>query len=159
MISAYIGLGSNLNQPEQQILQALDELDCIPESWLVQASSLYASPPMGPQDQPDYINAVAKVHTGLKPLELLDELQRLENAHARLRSQHWGPRTLDLDLLLYGDQTIQEQRLTVPHPGIAQRAFVLAPLVEIAPRLQVPGLDAVEKLLATCTDQQTRRIQ
>lgn len=159
MIDAYIGLGSNLDQPRQQIFQALDELDCVPQSWLVRVSSLYSSAPMGPQNQPDYVNAVAKIHTGLSPVLLLDELQGIENRHGRVRGQHWGPRTLDLDLLLYGDQIIQERRLTVPHPGIAQRAFVLKPLFEIAPRLQLPELDAVEKLLAACRDQQVRKIQ
>lgn len=159
MIHAYIGLGSNLDHPEQQILQAMDELDCLPETWLSRVSSLYASSPMGPQDQPDYVNAVAKLETRLAPLALLDELQRIEKDHGRVRKQHWGPRTLDLDLLLYADQIIREPRLSVPHPGIAQRAFVLQPLEEIAPGLVVPGLGAIETLSAVCNDQQVRRIQ
>lgn len=159
MIDAYIGLGSNIDQPQQHIFQALDELDCIPETWLKAVSSLYASPPMGPQDQPDYVNAVAEIHTGLSPMLLLDELQGIENRHGRVRKQQWGPRTLDLDLLLYGDQIIQERRLTVPHPGIAQRVFVLKPLAEIAPRLIVPSLGSIQTLLAACEDQQVRRIQ
>ena len=159
MIDAYIGLGSNLDHPQQQILQAMDELDCIPESWLVRTSSLYASAPMGPQDQPAYVNAVAAITTGLAPLDLLDELQEIEKRHGRVRERRWGPRTLDLDLLLYGDQIIREHRLTVPHPGMTRRAFVLKPLFEIAPRLQVPGLGTVEKLWTDCTDQQARRIQ
>ncbi|WP_293646156.1 2-amino-4-hydroxy-6-hydroxymethyldihydropteridine diphosphokinase [Thiolapillus sp.] len=159
MIDAYIGLGSNLDQPVQQILQALDELDCVPESWLVRASSLYASAPMGPQDQPDYVNAVADIRTRLAPLDLLDALQEIEKRHGRIRDRRWGPRTLDLDLLLYGDQIIQDRRLTVPHPGLAQRAFVLKPFEEIAPRLRVPGLDDIAALSAACTDQQVRRIE
>lgn len=159
MISAYIGLGSNLDQPEQQMLQAVDALDCLPESWLKQVSSLYVSPPMGSQDQPDYINVVAEILTNLAPLMLLDELQRIESDHGRVREQHWGPRTLDLDLLLYGNQIVQEPRLMVPHPGIAKRAFVLKPLEEISPGLSVPGLGAVQALSAACEDQRVRRIR
>ena len=159
MISAFIGLGSNLDNPEHQILQAMDELDCLPESCLKRASSLYVSAPVGPQEQPDYINAVAEIHTELPPMVLLDELQRIENHHGRVRQQHWGPRTLDLDLLLYGDQIIQEQRLSVPHPAMVQRGFVLQPLKEIAPLLQVPGLGTVQMLAAACAGQQVRRMQ
>ena len=104
---------------------------------------------MGPPDQPDYINAVVELQTTLAPLALLDELQRLEQLHRRVRgAQRWGPRTLDLDLLLYGEQHIAQPRLTVPHPGLAQRAFVLLPLAEIAPALTVPGLGPVAGLCA-----------
>jgi len=159
MISAYIGLGSNLDHPERQLLQALEELDGISETRLHCASSLYTSVPMGPQDQPDYLNAVAEIRTGLAPLVLLDELQRIEDQHGRIRGQRWGARTLDLDLLLYGDQIIREQRLTVPHPGIALRAFVLKPLEEIAPGLLVPKLGVIKELSAACTDQQVRPIK
>ncbi len=159
MIIAYIGLGSNLDQPKQQLLQALDELADMPETRLNRASSLYASSPMGPKDQPDYLNAIAEISTGLAPLALLDELQRIEDDHGRIRGRHWGPRTLDLDLLLYGEQVIREQRLTVPHPGIAQRAFVLKPLEELAPRLVVPELGTIRELSAACKDQQVRRIK
>ncbi|WP_456413262.1 2-amino-4-hydroxy-6-hydroxymethyldihydropteridine diphosphokinase [Thiolapillus sp.] len=159
MISAFIGLGSNLHHPERQLLRALEELDALPETRLHCASSLYESAPMGPQDQPDYLNAVAEIRTGLTPLALLDELQRIEEAHGRIREQRWGPRTLDLDLLLYGKQVIREPRLRVPHPGIARRAFVLRPLEEIAPGLLVPELGEVEELSAACADQQVRRIE
>ena len=158
MIDAYIGLGSNLDDPEQQILDAMDELDCIPESWLAMTSSLYVSAPMGPQNQPDYVNAVALIRTVLEPIHLLDELQAIENRHGRLREQRWGPRTLDLDLLLYGDQVIDVPRLTVPHPGLAERAFVLYPLAEISPDLHVPGLGVVTALRDVSDGEQVRSI-
>lgn len=131
MALAYIGLGSNLENPVAQVRQALDELDGLPLSSLVAQSSLYATPPLGPQDQPDFINAVAVVKTALSPLSLLDQLQALEQRHRRQRLRHWGPRTLDLDLLLYGQQTIERPRLRVPHPHMHKRAFVLVPLAEV----------------------------
>jgi 2-amino-4-hydroxy-6-hydroxymethyldihydropteridine diphosphokinase len=159
MIAAYIGLGSNLDHPREQLLRALDELDCIPESRLGKISSLYASPPMGPQDQPDYVNAVAQLHTGLMPLELLDALQAIEEMHHRQRGERWGARSLDLDLLLYGDEIIDQDRLTVPHPGITQRRFVLQPLAEIAPELQLPGLGTPRTLLEACPQQALRKIR
>ena len=132
---AYIGLGSNLASPIDQISQALNELATLPLSQLVASSSLYASRPVGPQDQPDFINAVVALETRLSPLALLDQLQALEQHHRRQRQRHWGPRTLDLDLLLYADDYIDTSRLRVPHPQMTARAFVLAPLAEIAPSL------------------------
>ncbi|KUJ87259.1 MAG: 2-amino-4-hydroxy-6-hydroxymethyldihydropteridine pyrophosphokinase [Halomonas sp. 54_146] len=134
---AYIGLGSNLASPIDQVRQALSELATLPLSQLVAASSLYASRPVGPQDQPDFINAVAALDTRLSPLALLDQLQALEQQHRRRRQRHWGPRTLDLDLLLYADEHIDTPRLRVPHPQMNARAFVLVPLAEIAPTLVV----------------------
>lgn len=134
---AYIGLGSNLASPIEQVRQALDELTMLPLSRLVTASSLYASRPVGPQDQPDFINAVAALETRLSPLALLDQLQALEQQHRRRRQRHWGPRTLDLDLLLYTNDHIDTPRLRVPHPHMTARAFVLAPLAEIAPSIQL----------------------
>ena len=148
-VTVYIGIGANLDDPVRQVSSALDELAVLPRTSLVKKSSLYRTPPMGPPDQPDYINAVAELETWLAPLELLDELQRVEQLHRRVRgAQRWGPRTLDLDLLLYGAQHIDQPRLSVPHPGLAERAFVLLPLVEIAPDLTVPGLGAVTGLAA-----------
>ena len=132
MTLAYIGLGSNLGNPTAQVRQALGELAGLPLSTLVAQSSLYATPPVGPQDQPDFINAVAVIKTALSPLALLDQLQALEQRHRRQRLRHWGPRTLDLDLLLYGQQAIERPRLKVPHPYMHERAFVLVPLVEVA---------------------------
>ncbi|BAO44188.1 2-amino-4-hydroxy-6-hydroxymethyldihydropteridine diphosphokinase [Thiolapillus brandeum] len=157
MIAAYIGLGSNLDHPRQQVLRAMDELDALPQSRLGRVSSLYISPPMGPQDQPDYVNAAAQLHTELPPLELLDALQAIEKAHHRVRAERWGARTLDLDLLLYGDETMDSERLTIPHPGMAQRRFVLQPLAEIDAYLQVPGLGTVQALLEACPQQTVRR--
>lgn len=134
---AYIGLGSNLASPIEQVREALNELAALPLSRLVAASSLYASRPVGPQDQPDFINAVAALETHLSPLALLDQLQALEQQHRRRRQQHWGPRTLDLDLLLYANDHIDMPRLRVPHPHMTARAFVITPLAEIAPSIHV----------------------
>jgi 2-amino-4-hydroxy-6-hydroxymethyldihydropteridine diphosphokinase len=148
-VRAYIGLGSNLASPLRQVRQAIAELAQLPASRLVAVSCIYRSHPMGPADQPDYINAVAAIETRLSPLELLDGLQAIENAHGRVRgSVQWGARTLDLDLLLYGDEIIAEPRLTVPHPGMAERSFVLQPLADIAPTLQLPD---GRELKALCT--------
>jgi 2-amino-4-hydroxy-6-hydroxymethyldihydropteridine diphosphokinase len=151
-VDTYIGLGSNLDDPEAQIGTALQQLADLERGCLLNASSLYCSPPMGPGNQPDYINAVALLRTTLVAEELLDTLLAIELQHARVRGQHWGPRTLDLDLLLYGQIVINSTRLTVPHPGIAERNFVLYPLAEIAPLLVIPGLGSVQTLLAQCPD-------
>ncbi|MDQ7017303.1 MAG: 2-amino-4-hydroxy-6-hydroxymethyldihydropteridine diphosphokinase [Gammaproteobacteria bacterium] len=147
MVECYIALGSNLQQPEEQLKQAILALNQLPKSRFVVASSLYGSAPMGPQDQPDYVNAVAKIETSLAPLTLLDQLQALEMAFGRVKSERWGARVLDLDLLLYGDQIIDHPRLKVPHVGIAQRAFVLLPLSEIVDELFIPKLGRFADLL------------
>ncbi|RUR41168.1 2-amino-4-hydroxy-6-hydroxymethyldihydropteridine diphosphokinase [Vreelandella populi] len=128
---AYIGLGSNLENPITQVRQAISELATLPLSQMHGTSSLYASRPVGPQDQPDFINAVVALKTQLSPLALLDQLQGLEQRHRRQRERPWGPRTLDLDLLLYGQEAISHPRLSVPHPHMQARAFVLAPLAEL----------------------------
>lgn len=139
-VEAYVGIGSNLNDPIGQVRRALHELDEIADTRRLACSSLYRSLPMGPKDQPDYVNAAAALSTRLSPGELLVALLRIEQAHGRTRTgPRWGPRSLDLDLLLYGDQSIAEPGLTVPHPGLATRSFVLFPLLEIAPELEVPG--------------------
>ena len=157
-VLAHIGLGSNLEQPLDQLHRALSELHRIPRSSLQISSSFYLSSPMGPADQPDYVNSVAALHTELSPLDLLDQLQRIERAHGRERGLRWGPRTLDLDLLLYGDQLIQNDRLSVPHPGIGDRDFVLLPLAELAPELEIPGLGAISDVLAACNMKSACRI-
>lgn len=150
-IIAYIGLGSNLNDPERQVRRAFKALAALPRSTLRKHSSLYHSRPMGPEDQPDYINAVAELETSWSAPALLSLLQDIENRQGRVRGPvRWGPRTLDLDLLIYGQERIEEADLTVPHPGIAHRAFVLYPLSEIAPDLTVPGLGALQDLLSRC---------
>jgi len=146
----YIGLGSNLEQPQQQILTAIKDIKAIAGVTLVAQSSLYHSPPMGPQDQPDYINAVVAVETELAPLALLDALQSIEQSHGRVRKRHWGERTLDLDILLVDDRVINETRLSVPHPGIAERAFVVYPLAEIAPDLTIPGKGKLSDIQTQC---------
>ena len=158
MTRCFIGLGSNLAEPIQQVTQALDELAQIEGCRLLKASSLYSSAPVGPQDQPDFINAVAMLETSLEAHRLLDELQALEQQHQRVRKQHWGPRTLDLDLLLYGTQTIATERLSVPHPYLHERNFVLYPLHEIESDLEIPGLGPLSGLLAACPMGTLRKI-
>lgn len=133
----YIGLGSNLGAPREQVQRALNELDALPQTQLARASSLYRSRAVGPGDQPDYINAVAQLTTRLDPEPLLDALQAIEQAHERQRLVRWGPRTLDLDILLYDDISIASERLDVPHPYLTARNFVLLPLLEIAPELHL----------------------
>ncbi|MFW5444129.1 MAG: 2-amino-4-hydroxy-6-hydroxymethyldihydropteridine diphosphokinase [Methylococcaceae bacterium] len=152
MIEVYIGLGSNLENPAEQVKQA--RLSIAHHGLLTEVafSSLYASPPMGPQDQPDYVNAVMCVNTELPAIELLRVLQKIEHDFGRVRKgERWGARTLDLDLLLYGDQQIEHPDLLVPHIGLTERAFVLYPLQEIAPgALVVPGKGAIKHLLSLC---------
>ncbi|HEX7028325.1 MAG TPA: 2-amino-4-hydroxy-6-hydroxymethyldihydropteridine diphosphokinase [Gammaproteobacteria bacterium] len=149
---AFIGLGSNLQDPVQQLRRALTEMDALPDTRLLKVSSFYRSPPMegSAPGQPDYINAVAWLETALNPSKLLQALLQIEQRHGRTRSQHWGARTLDLDLLLYAQTRINEPELVVPHPGLHKRAFVLYPLYEIAPVIEIPGLGALQDLLAGC---------
>lgn len=148
MTVAYIGLGSNLDGPVDQLNTAVKALGGLPDSRLDAVSPYYANPPMGPQDQPDFVNGVARLLTGLAPLELLDALQRIERQQGRVRRRRWGERSLDLDLLLYGNLRLDLPRLRVPHPGLRERAFVLRPLADLAPDLQVPGLGDIAALLS-----------
>lgn len=144
MIRVYLGLGANLDAPLQQLQQAVTALSQLPQSQLAAVSSFYGSKPMGPQDQPDYVNAVAALDTNLAAEALLNELQRIELEQGRQRKDdRWGPRTLDLDILLYGEEILATPRLTVPHYGMHQREFVLYPLLELAPQLHIPGLGAL----------------
>ncbi len=136
MIKTYIGLGSNLGDSLQILTEAVHKLATLGS---LQVSQLYQSPPMGPQDQPNYLNAAVQLQTDLAPLALLDELQRFEQESGRVRLRHWGERTLDLDLLIYGDEQIQNERLTVPHVGVLERDFVLRPLLDIDPNLVIKG--------------------
>lgn len=150
-IRAYIGLGSNLDNPRRQVRSAIAQLAALPYTHLTVQSSLYCSEPMGPAEQPDYINAVAAIDTLLTPHALLDALLGIERLHGRVRSAtRWGPRTLDLDILVYGDRVIDDVRLTVPHPGIAERPFVLHPLAEIAPEIEIPNKGPIRALIAAC---------
>ena len=152
----YIGLGSNLDDPVRQVGDALLEMREIPGSQLLRHSRLYRSTPIGPQDQPDFVNAAAMLETALDPFELLDALHLIEKRHRRERGVRWGPRTLDLDLLLYADRHIDSPRLQVPHPQMHRRAFVLVPLHEIAPQQTVPGRGALAALLAAVDTQGLR---
>ena len=139
-VVAYIGLGSNLITPEAQIATARQAINALAHVQEYAFSSLYRSPPMGPQDQPDYVNAVMAVKTDLSPMQLLRCLQKIELDQGRVRKdERWGARTLDLDILLYGEEVIDVPDLIVPHYGLAERAFVVYPLQEIAPTIHVPG--------------------
>ena len=152
MIIVYIGLGSNLGgdlaSPKQNIASAIDALGEIQSTQMIGASSFYVSKPVGPQDQGNYINAVVKMETDLDAVELLDSLQTIENEHGRERKQHWGPRTLDLDILLFGEQIIHNDRLTIPHVEICNRPFVLVPLAEIDPDCVIPEKGLVTDLIS-----------
>lgn len=151
MIRTFIGLGANLAEPLTQLRQAVQALSRLPGSRLVACSPLYQSSPMGPADQPDYLNAVAALDTALAPHALLDELQRIEREQGRVRkAERWGPRTLDLDLLLYGSLSTQDARLTLPHYGMKSRAFVLLPLADLAPELVLPCGTSLAELVARC---------
>ena len=148
-VESYIGLGSNLNNPQLQLTTALAGLDEIPDTTLVKCSSFYRSKPVGPGNQPDYINAVALLNSGLTAQQLLSRLQSIENRQGRIRDgQRWGPRTLDLDMIMYGNESINEPGLMVPHPEIRHRNFVLMPLLELAPGIEIPGLGGADELLA-----------
>ncbi len=142
-MSVYIGLGSNLGNPEAQINHALHAISKLADVVLANVSALYGSRPLGPQDQPDFINAVAEVRTQLAPLNLLHALQAIEESSGRIRTRHWGPRTLDLDILLWQGLTLDEPVLRIPHPGITDRPFVLMPLYEIAPDICLPDGSAL----------------
>ncbi len=157
---AYIGIGSNLQDPAAQVGRACEALRNIPHTRLMAVSRRYANPPMGPQDQPDYVNAVAAVLTQLPPQQLLAELQRLEASLGRVRTagDRWGPRVIDLDLLLQGLSREQTDKLSLPHPGISQRNFVLFPLCDIAPELLVPGQGRVRNLAAAADGEALRAI-
>ncbi len=145
--SVYVGLGSNLEGPRAQVTRAIHALARMADSRLLRRSSLYRTPPLGPADQPDFVNAVAQLTTRLSPAQVLANLHAIETEQGRTRDgPRWGPRTLDLDLLVYGGRIFSENGLTLPHPGIAERAFVLAPLREIDAQLEIPGLGTVDAL-------------
>ncbi len=161
---AYIGLGSNLEDPQGQLQRAFVELDGLPGTRIVTLSSLYHSAPLGSPDQldlasqPDFVNAVAKVATELAPQAMLQALLQIEHQHGRERTTRNAPRTLDLDVLLYDEMRLNEHGLTIPHPQMHRRAFVLQPLVEIAPDISIPGIGPARLALAGCRDQVLDRI-
>ena len=156
---AFIGLGSNLHQPAEQVLQAMEALSTLPQTRLVRGSSLYLSAPVGFQEQPDFINAVAHIETGLSPRALLAALLDLEHRHGRVRARRNGPRVIDLDLLLHADLCCEEPGLSLPHPRMHERAFVLQPLAEIAPDCRIPGQGLAVDCLRACDDQFVARWQ
>jgi 2-amino-4-hydroxy-6-hydroxymethyldihydropteridine diphosphokinase len=155
---AYIGIGSNQGDARAHVLQAFDELARLPGTRLEGRSALYRSEPVDAPGQPDYVNAAAGVDTDLSAAQLLAALQDLELRHGRERPARNAPRTLDLDLLLYGDSAFQSAMLTLPHPRMHQRAFVLMPLLDLDPRLEVPGRGAARELLARCAGQRVARM-
>ena len=157
-MKAFIGLGANLGEPRAQVRRAIAALAELPGTRLLAASSLYRSAPVGVGAQPDFVNAVAEIETALAARALLEALLATESRFGRKREFPGAPRTLDLDLLLYGDRVIAEDDLTVPHPRMHQRAFVLAPLAEIAPNAFVPGKGPVARLLAACQDQKVEKL-
>lgn len=145
---AYIGLGSNLDEPEHQVANAIDALRRLPRSRLLAVSRLFRTPPWGRAEQPAFINAVAELATRLSPRDLLDALLAVERERGRHRDgTRWGPRVIDLDILLYGDISIDEDGLRIPHPHIAERAFVLLPLADLDPGLEIPGQGRVWALV------------
>lgn len=156
---AYVGLGSNLVDPIRQVQRALERLADLPDSELVTASPLYRSAPMGPADQPEYINAAAALLTCLEARDLLGALIGIETAMGRVREgERWGPRIIDLDLLVFGRLELDEPGLRVPHPGISSRNFVLYPLRDLAPELWVPGQGRVAALASVCTSDGIERV-
>jgi 2-amino-4-hydroxy-6-hydroxymethyldihydropteridine diphosphokinase len=155
---AFVGLGANLGEPGRALQQAFLELDAIPHTRLVKASSLYRSEPVGYADQPQFVNAVAQLETGLPAERLLAELQAIEARHGRSRSFANAPRTLDLDLLLFADAVLDHPGLKIPHPRMHERAFVLVPLLEIAPDAAIPGRGEAKALLERCSNRGVERL-
>ena len=158
MTLAYVGLGANIGEPRRQLQSALREMSALPRTRITGTSGFYRSAPLGLIEQPEFLNAVVELDTELPPGVLLENLQEIEKRHGRERPFAGAPRTLDLDLLLYGDETIRSARLTVPHPRLHERAFALKPLAEIAPQAAIPGRGRASELLAGCADQFVRRI-
>lgn len=156
---AYVGLGSNLGEPRKNVLEACARLQALPTTRLVVTSPLYSSRPLGPIAQPDFVNAVAGILTQLEPRPLLDAMRAIESALGRPpQHEHWGPRVIDLDLLSYARETRSDPELTLPHPGVVERNFVLYPLADIAPALDLPGLGRVAELAGRVTTEGLARL-
>ena len=158
MTAAFIGLGANLGKPQRQVQEAFRELDAIPHTRVVRTSSLYRSAPLGYAEQLSFVNAVAQVETGLPAERLLAELHAIETRHGRSRSFANAPRTLDLDLLLFGNAILDVPGLKVPHPRMHERAFVLLPLVEIAENVAIPGRGTAKAFLDRCGNQGVEKL-
>jgi len=155
----FIGLGSNLNAPKKQLDQAIKSLSQLPSCTLTAHSSYYSSKPVGPQDQPNFVNAAALIKTTLSPIALLKHLQAIELNQGRVKKRHWGERSIDLDILLYGDRSIDSEDLIIPHKELKNRDFVLQPLLELDENLELPDGASLRSLLAICPDNQLQRIE
>ncbi|HAD49688.1 MAG: 2-amino-4-hydroxy-6-hydroxymethyldihydropteridine diphosphokinase [Idiomarina sp.] len=153
MTNAVVALGANLGSPRQQIIDALRAIKSQPEFSLLDVSSIYSSPPMGPPDQPDYMNAVCIISSNIGAADTLATLHNIEDSFGRTRTRHWGERTLDLDLILFGDQRSDADSLRLPHPGLYQRNFVLLPLAEIAADLTLPNGDSAQQQAQRVTEE------
>jgi 2-amino-4-hydroxy-6-hydroxymethyldihydropteridine diphosphokinase len=158
MTVAYVGLGANVGDPRRQIETAMTELRMLPDTRVTVASSLYRSAPLGYSDQPDFLNAVVQLDTELLPEALLDRLRDIEDRHGRERPFANAPRTLDLDLLLYGDRVVNTPGLVLPHPRMHERAFVLQPLLDLDSEISIPGKGRARDLLSACGSQEIERI-
>jgi 2-amino-4-hydroxy-6-hydroxymethyldihydropteridine diphosphokinase len=158
VIAAYVGLGSNLDEPYAQVMRAFGEIAALRQTRLAARSPLYRSVPLDAPDQPEYVNAVAAVDTDLSAPQLLEALLAIEARHGRQRPFRNAPRTLDLDLLLYDELAFTSPTLTLPHPRMHRRAFVLRPLLDLDPRAEVPGRGAARELLRACGDQRLERL-
>ena len=155
----YIGLGSNIRQPYQQIKKAIIALNALPETMVIRDSGYFVSKPMGPKDQPDFINAVVELATSVKAMKLLRHCQQIELQHGRVKLRHWGERSIDLDLLLYADHQIKTQDLTVPHPGIVLRDFVYKPLLKLNPDVTIPGVGLLNDIVKSIDKQKQKNVQ
>ena len=158
-VTAYVALGSNLEDPQRQLRSGLEALAALPATRVLASSSFYRSAPVGYVDQPDFFNAVAAIETGLSPRELLEALLAIERRHGRVREFPNAPRTLDLDIVAYGDRTVDEPGLAIPHPRMHQRAFVMVPLAEIAPDAVIPGRGTVRDLAANVERGSVTRVE
>ena len=157
-IDAFVGLGSNLDEPAAQLRHAIERLAGLQATSVISVSSVYRSAPFGPVAQPDFLNAAVQLRTALQPVELLRALLAIEEDQGRVRGERWGPRRIDLDLLVYADHVCDTDELTLPHPGIAARNFVLLPLQEIAPELVIPGLGRVADIAVSMDEPRISRI-
>lgn len=153
--TAYIGLGSNIEQPYLQIKNAIQTLNELRKTTVLNDSGYFSSKPMGPEDQPDYVNAVVKIETSLTAQELLKSCQLIEQQQGRIKTRRWGERTIDLDILLYADNQINLPNLTVPHPGICLRDFVYIPLLKLNPAIEIPGQGMLNRIVSSPVDDDT----